>query len=83
MSSVLIAVLTLSLLVVSQLPHSNFQFITLLVLVVGFIGSVIGLYLGIIHSDRGDLVTIKETYERPLTQMEIEEMNKIVNSVNS
>ncbi len=81
-SSVLVAVLTLSLFIVSQLPHSNFQVLTLLAIVIVFIGSIIGLYLSLIHSDRGDLVTIKEAYERQLTQAEIEEMNRIVNSVN-
>jgi hypothetical protein len=77
------AVFMLSLLIITLLPHSSFQVVILLVLLIGFVCSIIGVYLALIHSDRGDLVRIKETYERLLTETEIEELNRIVNLVNT
>jgi hypothetical protein len=63
-SSILVAVITLSLLIVSQLAHNNFAVIVLLVLAIGFIGSIIGLYLSFLYSDRGDMVIINDEFEK-------------------
>jgi|WetSurMetagenome_2_1015567.scaffolds.fasta_scaffold94645_1 hypothetical protein len=80
---ILSAVLTLSLLIISQLSHSDFQVMGILILSISFIASILGLYFGLLYSDRGDLVKIKETLEAPLTENEIQELNRIVNLVNS
>ena len=75
--------LSLLLLVVNQLPRSNFQLYVILILAIGFIVSVFGLLFGILYSDKGDMVRIKDTLPRTLTEPETGELNTIVTSANS
>ena len=80
---VLFLALSLLLLIVSKLPQSEFQGIVILILVILYFVSIFGVYFGLIFSDRGDKVKIKETYERTLTETEIGEFNRVVNFINS
>lgn len=76
-------VLSLLLLLVSKLPQSEFQGIVILILIIFYFASVFGVYFSLVFSDRGDRVRKKETFERTLTETEIEELNRVVNFFNS
>jgi hypothetical protein len=75
--------LSLLLLIVSKLPQSEFQGIVVLILLIFYITSILGVFFSLIFSDRGDMVRIKEKFERKLTATENDELNRVVNFVNS
>ena len=75
--------LSVLLLVVNQLPRNNFQLYVIQILALSIIVSVFGLLFGILYSDKGDMVRIKDTLPRTLTEPETEELNTIVTSANS
>jgi hypothetical protein len=80
---VALMVFALLLLIWGQLPNGDIKVIVALVSVVGFIVSILGLLFGLLYSDRGDMVRIKDTLERNLSESEVQELNNNVNLANS
>jgi hypothetical protein len=74
---------TALLLISSQLPNGDLKSIMILASLLGFIASVVGVLVSLLYSDRGDMVRIKDTFERELDESEIETLNRNVNLANS
>jgi hypothetical protein len=67
---------------IEQFPKSNLTFISTLALFMIFVGCILGMYIGMIYADRGDMVTKKDECENELSEEELEELNRLVNVVN-
>jgi hypothetical protein len=78
----LFSIITLAIWMIEQFPRSNLTFILTLALFMIFVGCIIGMYVGMIYADRGDMVTKKDECENELSEFQLEELNRLVNLVN-
>ena len=79
---VLLFIFMIFLIVSGQLPNGDLKVVISIISLIGFSVSIFGLLFGLLYSDRGDMVRIKDTLERHLTESQLQELNKNVNLAN-
>ena len=76
------SIIALAIWTIEQFPRNTMTFVLTLALFLIFVGCILGMYIGMIYADRGDMVTKKDECENELSEIQLEELNRLVNLVN-
>jgi hypothetical protein len=80
---IVLSFVNLSLLIILQFPSGGIQQILVLVFSIVFIVSIMGYFISLLLSDRGDMIKAKDTAANELPEQELTKFRELVTKANS